>query len=344
MERVRVFLISGHMSVIDQPKIELNDSTNLITYGKVGESNLNSDFVNVENMFFMNSLPTNVSRFKFILPTLPPETSHKKFKLQSDTYHDVSITLCSYVYVNEQNEPCNTEQEAVRVELFLSGIYEMIDKNINTADQARDYISSKHVTINQEYSVSGNKQFFVRKRNVISLYRGALVKADLLNILFGKKEKITLQKFIEGSKDNLSNIIAGLPDGNKICILDGCRDYYGNSYEDRAHSSASDNSGSSIESEDMNMLESSASSESASSEQDVVPPQVASQVVPSTTKIAFKSHQVKSKSRIIGKIDSLHQVKTKGRAKGKSSFLVSMPSNRNAGKKTRKKKRKNKRK
>jgi len=322
MTRARIFLISGHMSIIDQPKIELNDSTKLLTYGKVGESNLNSDFVKVENMFFMNSLPTNVSEFKYILPILPPETSHKKFKLQSDTYHDVSITLCSYVYVNEQNEPCNTEEEAVRVELFLSGIYEMIDKNINTEDQARDYVSRKHVTIYPEYNINAVKQFFVTKQNAISLYSGALVKADLLYTLFGTKNRITLKKFIEKSKDNLSNILTGLPDDNKICILDGCRDYYGDSYKDRVDSSASENS----------MSELSGSHD----EPIVIQPVIQHQVI---RKHTLQKPKLPKGSRVTkGKNDSLLNIvkNTKSRiTKGKNDSLL------NAGKKTRKKKRKN---
>lgn len=324
MARARIFLISGHMSIIDQPKIELNDSTKLLTYGKVGESNLNSDFVKVENMFFMNRLPTNVSEFKYILPILPPETSHKKFKLQSDTYHDVSITLCSYVYVNEQNEPCNTEEEAVRVELFLSGIYEMIDKNINTEDQARDYVSRKHVTIYPEYNINAVKQFFVTKQNAISLYSGALVKADLLYTLFGTKNRITLKKFIEKSKDNLSNILTGLPDDNKICILDGCRDYYGDSYKDRVDSSASENS----------MSELSGSHDEPIVIQPVIQHQVIRKHTLQKPKLPKGSRVTKGSRITKGKNDSLLNIVKNSKSritKGKNDSLL------NAGKKTRKK-------
>jgi hypothetical protein len=338
MAQVRIFLISGHMTIIDQPKIELNDSTKLITYGKVGENNLNSDFVKVENMFFMNNLPRDVSAFKYILPTLSPETSHKKFKLQSDTYHDVSITLCSYVYVNEHNQPCNTEEEAVRVELFLSGIYEMNDININTEEQARDYVSRKHVTIYQEYNVNAVKQFFVTKRNAVSLYSRALIKRDLLYTLFGNKNRITLKKFIEKSKDNLSNILRGLPDDNKICILDGCRDYYGDSYEDRVDSSASENS----------MSESSGSQDDHIVMQPVMQPVIQHKAIrkntlqkpklPKGSRVTEGSSVTEGSRVTKGKNDSLLNIGTKPKSritKGKHDSLLM-----NAGK-TRKKKRKN---
>ena len=198
----------------------------------------------------------------------------------------------------------------------------MIDKNINTEDQARDYVSRKHVTIYPEYNINAVKQFFVTKQNAISLYSGALVKADLLYTLFGTKNRITLKKFIEKSKDNLSNILTGLPDDNKICILDGCRDYYGDSYKDRVDSSASENS----------MSELSGSHDDRIVIQPVIQHQVIRKHTLQKTKLPKGSRVTK------GKNDSLLNIVKNSKSritKGKNDSLL------NAGKKTRKKKRKN---
>ena len=243
-----IILIAGHSGVIDQSKIELADSKYILSYGKLGECNLTSEYVNLEREFFKNKLPRNIDEFEEIIPTL--QTSDKKFKLHKTKYHDMSITLCTYGFMNERHEQCDTEEEASYVEIYLSGTFIMGNNHPNYNNIFR---------INPTFDINGRKRFMVPRYVAYNIYKTSVFPNEqmLYNMFLKeqkngkiiKRESIPLNELIENTKTTLSTIISEFNSDNPtIFILDGCRQYIGDNFHDRYASSASENSGS-IESE-----------------------------------------------------------------------------------------------
>ena len=351
-DKLKIILISGHMSVIDQPKIELADSKYILTYGKIGESNLNSDFAKLEREFFNDELPRNIDEFKQKLPTL--QTSDKQFKLHNQNYHDRSITLCSYVFVKVRDdgkvEPCNTEEEASYIVIHFSGTFQMgflpsyFNDNIyrvneNYADNA--------IQIYPKVTPSGKKKFMVMRYQMDRLYKGSLYpNKNFINNLFNNKKEIAFQILVDATKIKLSTLISMFTRNSQktLFIIDGCNDYYGASYEDRLASSASENSGSSIESE--HMLASENSGSSIESEDMLAFSEPTLQIQPTIKPKPEKRKNTFTKkgSRTTGKIgDSLANLpQRRSRTTGKQGdSLLNLGLNPNA-KGTRKRKRKRK--
>jgi hypothetical protein len=326
-----VILISGHSGVLDQPRLYLNDRTYVVTYGKVGECSLTGEFVNLEGAFFGNRLPINVDHFKEIMPslTIVPD---KTFKLHETKYHDMSLTLCTYGFVDADGEECSEEASSY-ARVYLSGVFLM-------GKPPSPYYNNQYISIRPIVHLNGTKIYMIPRYVASQIYKNSLFpNSKMLDKMFLKSQKngkiinrksIPLKELISKTRTTLSEIInifkSVVP---TIFLVEGCREYRGVNLEDR--------------------LASSSDSESASPVVDGVPLQlVASQQPLPLTQTAFKSHRVKG-SRTKDKFDSLLLTKgskTKGpRSKGKVESLVSMPlsNNVNAGKKTRKK-RKNKRK
>jgi len=244
-----VILIAGHSGVIDQPKIELADSKYVVTYGDFGDCNLTGEYEKLERDFFENQLPRNINSFKQNMPTL--QTSEKRFKFHDKKYHDMSITLCTYAFMNERHEQCDTEEEASYVEIYLSGTFIMGNNHPNYNNIVR---------IKPTFDINGRKRFMVPRHVAYKIYETSVFpNKQMVDRIFLQQQKdkriiqrnsIPLKELIENTKTTLSTIISKFAsDKPKIFILDGCRYYEGNNLENRLASSASENSGSSSASE-----------------------------------------------------------------------------------------------
>lgn len=252
-----VILIAAHTSIIDQHKIALEGPNYVLTYGKFGDCILTSEYANLERMFFNAQLPRSVDEFEEIIPTLPPPTSDKKFKLHRNNYHDMSITLCSYGYMTENHEQCDTEEDASYIDIYLSGTFVMGNNHINYNNVVR---------IDPTFYIDGSKRFMVLRRVASDIYKTSVFPDERdLDKIYSKKLKngtiikrnsISLNELISKTKTTLSFIISKFTANKpRIFILDGCRYYGGNNLDERNVSSASENSGSSTESEDMSGFE-----------------------------------------------------------------------------------------
>ena len=249
-----VILIAGHSGVINQSKIALNVPNYVLTYGNFGDCNLTGEYEILERKFFNDELPRNIDEFKQILPTL--QTSDKQFKFHKNKYHDMSITLCTDGFFNESGEEC-LEKDASYVIIYLSGTYIM---------RYSSGILNEPIKLYPEVNiVNGRRKFMVSRRVASDIYKGSVFpNEEMLDQIFLQKQKnktikrnsIPLNELIQKTQTTLSLIISKFTSDNpKIFILDGCRYYEGDNSEDRLASSASENSGSSIESEDMSGFE-----------------------------------------------------------------------------------------
>ena len=335
-----VILISGHSGVLDQSRLFLNDRTYVVTYGKCGENNYTSEFVNLQKAFFENRLPRDVDNFKEIIPSLSiiPD---KKFKLHNKMYHDMEIILCTYGFVDADGEECSEEASSY-ARVYLSGVFLM-------GNPPPPYYN-RYISIRPTVDLNGKKKYMVPRYVASDIYINSVFPTpEMLDEMFlktlkngkiNKRLAIPLHELISKTRTTLSEIIdifkSVVP---TIFLVEGCREYRGNDLEDRLASSNSEKS----------------SEQSNESDEVVVDqpflayePPLKSAQLPNVDDKVFKTptgiQKIKS-SRIKGKKgDSLVSLvekkgsKTKGpRSKGVFDSLL------NAGKKTRKK-RKNKRK
>lgn len=340
-----VILISGHMSVLDQPKINLDHLNSLATYGEVGECNLTNEVLGLENAFFGNRLPINIDErnIDYMQRFIP----NKKFKLQNKMYHDMEIALCTECFVDDAGKACS-EEESSRVIIFVSGVFRMGHTSHRILSNQAVPIRPDEVTLIR--SNGEIKKFMVSRADANIIYQDSVFPTSaMLDEIYSKKLKtgkpikrdsIPLHELISKTSTTLSKIIDFCNfhfSGPKMFIVDGCRAM--DDYEDleaRLASSDSEKSASSVPDQVVH-----------SPVQNVVP-HIKSVQPPIT---AFKSHPVKDTvkvkgSRIKGKGNDslLFEPKTKGPRAKKGVFDSLMSLGKNAaGKKTRKK-RKNKRK
>jgi hypothetical protein len=230
---------SGHSGYFDQPKIELADPNYILTYGEFGEYNLNTDFGELEKRFFRNTLPTNIKDFKRILPSLAP-TLTKKFKLKKTRYHDMPITLCTYVFMNEDHKQCTKEEDASYIAIYLSGVF-MMGTGHNP-----DYMDS--YIIRPSFDLRGKKRFKVPRYIVDKIYETCVFpnKAMIDNMFLktlksgetNVRSSISFNELIEKTSFTISNIISNFTTPT-IFILHACREYTGDNLNKRMESSAS---------------------------------------------------------------------------------------------------------
>ena len=208
-----VYLIECHSAVINSSRIPLPDNTALVTYGQIGDCNTSTEFANIYNAFFQNLIPD-------LDGILELQTSNnKKLKIHTNKYHDHSITLCTYTYFNGDNSWVEDAEDAEKVLIERSGVFQM---GHNT-DIARRNTS---ITINKTYNKNASKGWFeITLRQAKQIYAGSIFPSpEQIENIFNKKEYMKLHDFIDIINNNcpsLSELFRII--GGGIYILSGCR-------------------------------------------------------------------------------------------------------------------------
>lgn len=208
-----VYLIECHSAVINSSRIPLPDNTALVTYGQIGDCNTSTEFANVYNAFFQNRIPDLDGILEL------QNSNNKKLKIHTNKYHDHSITLCTYTYFNGDNSWVEDAEDAEKVLIERSGVFQM---GHNT-DIARRNTS---ITINKTYNKNASKGWFeIMPHQAEQIYAGSIFPSpEQIENIFNKKEYMKLHEFI----DIINDICSSLSElfriiGGGIYILSGCR-------------------------------------------------------------------------------------------------------------------------
>ena len=222
MNNNNVYLVSCHSSVINSRLISLPDNTSLVTYGEVGDCNMDDEFENVYNAFFNNYIPRDINDLDSMLKTLEPTTSNKNLKLHTNKYHNQTINLCSYKYYNGNHESGLTFVEdsvdAENVVITLSGVFMM--------GRTKNVSQNKYITINKTYSKNASKGWFeIMPHQAEQIYAGSIFPSPQhIKEIFEQKKVMRLEQFIQKIRDlcpSLSELFRII--GGGIYILSGCR-------------------------------------------------------------------------------------------------------------------------
>lgn len=217
-----VYLVSCHSAVINSRLIPLPDNTTLVTYGEVGDCNMDEEFENVFNAFFNNDIPRDINDLDSMLKTLEPTTSNKNLKLHTNKYHNQTINLCSYKYYNGNHATDLTfvedSADAENVAIILSGVFMM--------GRTKNVSQNKYITINKTYNKNASKGWFeIMPHQAEQIYAGSIFPSPQhIKEIFEQKKVMRLEQFIQKIRDlcpSLSELFRII--GGGIYILNGCR-------------------------------------------------------------------------------------------------------------------------
>jgi len=180
------FYIIGHSALVKAPSEPLPENTCLITYALCGESVLKRGPVRrIEEAFFEKSrrFPHNVMR-EWRQFNEQIGDSHLRIKTSPAKYHNQSIKLSAYWYVDKNNKPTENLEKATSLKLARSGIYALI----------RTHGISRYVDI--DIPIQTGMDAIVSRLQIGDIYAGAIFpNVEDIDLLFGENAEMLFQDF-----------------------------------------------------------------------------------------------------------------------------------------------------